>query len=281
MSRQVSTRALIGRDERSRPPFPRALTRTLHPSLRRARIADGHRAPRGARRTRSPVPLAGYTPLGRTPETLCLYRLRSLNPLFWVRREGAATTYAPILSGTLNDPPPAAKPANFPGATTVQLSGVVSGRLPAPRLTLCSSAFGTLQPAGAALEHLGAILYDMALECSRRWPEWRESATRAEMRAVARDLQHAAAFLQSVADERQCFPGLRLRTLDLRRRGQSESKRSAMASRTCSGRSTTGKGTGYGCLVHRPRRCPAVCPLEAGRRSGRLLFGRRVACRGG
>ena len=55
----------------------------------------------------------------------------------------------------------------------------------------------------AALEHLGAMLYDTALECSRRWPAWRESATRAEMRAVARDLQHAAAFLQSVADERQ------------------------------------------------------------------------------
>ena len=55
----------------------------------------------------------------------------------------------------------------------------------------------------AALEHLGKMLYDMALEVSKRWPAWPESTTRAEMRAVARDLQHAASFLQSVSDERK------------------------------------------------------------------------------
>ena len=55
----------------------------------------------------------------------------------------------------------------------------------------------------AALEHLGKMLYDMALETSKSWPDWLESVTRAEMRAVARDLQHAAAFLQSVSDERK------------------------------------------------------------------------------
>jgi hypothetical protein len=47
------------------------------------------------------------------------------------------------------------------------------------------------------------MLYDMALETSKNWPEWPESTTRAEMRAVARDLQHAASFLQSVSDERK------------------------------------------------------------------------------
>lgn len=55
----------------------------------------------------------------------------------------------------------------------------------------------------AALEHLGKMLYDMALEVSKNWPGWKESTTRAEMRAVARDLQHAALFLQSVSDERK------------------------------------------------------------------------------
>lgn len=55
----------------------------------------------------------------------------------------------------------------------------------------------------AALEHLGKMLYDMALEVSKSWPDWLESTTRAEMRAVARDLQHAASFLQSVSDERK------------------------------------------------------------------------------
>jgi hypothetical protein len=55
----------------------------------------------------------------------------------------------------------------------------------------------------AALEHLGGMLYDMALELSKSWPAWRESTTRAEMRAVARDLQHAESFLRSVADERR------------------------------------------------------------------------------
>lgn len=54
----------------------------------------------------------------------------------------------------------------------------------------------------AALEHLGRMLYDAALEMSKDWPKWLESTTRAEMRAVARDLQHAASFLKSVADER-------------------------------------------------------------------------------
>jgi hypothetical protein len=54
----------------------------------------------------------------------------------------------------------------------------------------------------AALEHLGKMLYDSALEMSKDWPKWLESTTRAEMRAVARDLQHAAGFLKSVADER-------------------------------------------------------------------------------
>jgi hypothetical protein len=54
----------------------------------------------------------------------------------------------------------------------------------------------------AAFEHVGNLLYDMALECSGKWPAWPESPTRAEMRTVAQDLRHAAAFLASVGDER-------------------------------------------------------------------------------
>ena len=53
-----------------------------------------------------------------------------------------------------------------------------------------------------AFEHFGNLLYDMALECSDKWPDWPESPTRAELRAVALDLRHAAAFLASIGEER-------------------------------------------------------------------------------
>jgi hypothetical protein len=91
------------------------------------------------------TPPIGYTALGRIPETLCLYRrtngdylyyfpkMRGVgNPLFWVRREGGVTTYAPILSGTPNLPPASAKPANFPNATTAFLTGVIAGQCGCP-----------------------------------------------------------------------------------------------------------------------------------------------------
>ena len=53
-----------------------------------------------------------------------------------------------------------------------------------------------------AFEHLGNLLYNMALECSDKWPDLPESPTRAELRAVAMDLRHAAAFLVAIGDER-------------------------------------------------------------------------------
>ncbi|HSS50583.1 MAG TPA: hypothetical protein VLX28_16725 [Thermoanaerobaculia bacterium] len=55
----------------------------------------------------------------------------------------------------------------------------------------------------AALEHVGSMLYEMALEMSDKWPDWRENPTRAELRAVAVDLRHSAAFLASVGKERE------------------------------------------------------------------------------
>jgi hypothetical protein len=46
------------------------------------------------------------------------------------------------------------------------------------------------------------MLYGMALESSRVWPEWRETTTRAEMRAVLADLRHAEAVLATIARSR-------------------------------------------------------------------------------
>ena len=55
----------------------------------------------------------------------------------------------------------------------------------------------------AAMEHQGSMLYEMALEMSDKWPDWREHPARAELRAVALDLRHCAAFLASVGKERE------------------------------------------------------------------------------
>jgi hypothetical protein len=44
-----------------------------------------------------------------------------------------------------------------------------------------------------ALEVVGRLLYDMTLEVCGTWPQMPESTTRAEMRAVAKDLRHAQA----------------------------------------------------------------------------------------
>src|SRR6476646_1565641 len=54
----------------------------------------------------------------------------------------------------------------------------------------------------AALVYVGNLWFEMALECADKWPEWPESSTRAEMRAVAQDLRHSGAFLASVGHER-------------------------------------------------------------------------------
>lgn len=53
------------------------------------------------------------------------------------------------------------------------------------------------------LEALGRLLYDMALEVCGTWPPFRESTTRAEMRAAAQDLRHLEAFLLSVYREQE------------------------------------------------------------------------------
>lgn len=92
------------------------------------------------------TPPAGYTALGRMPETLCMYRrtngdylyyvpqMRGVgNPLFWVRRENGVTTYAPIQSGTPVYPSASAKPANFPNASSsTSLNGVSGGQCGCP-----------------------------------------------------------------------------------------------------------------------------------------------------
>jgi hypothetical protein len=54
----------------------------------------------------------------------------------------------------------------------------------------------------AALEHVGRMLYDMALAASGDWPRWIETTTRTELRAVAADIRHASLFLASVVRER-------------------------------------------------------------------------------
>jgi hypothetical protein len=53
-----------------------------------------------------------------------------------------------------------------------------------------------------ALEHVGRMLYDMALAASGDWPRWIETAVRTELRAVAADIRHASLFLESVVRER-------------------------------------------------------------------------------
>ena len=50
---------------------------------------------------------------------------------------------------------------------------------------------------------MGALLYDVALENAPDWPDWPESATRAELRAVAADLRHASGILASIGQERR------------------------------------------------------------------------------
>jgi hypothetical protein len=54
-----------------------------------------------------------------------------------------------------------------------------------------------------ALRHVGALLYDAALECAGSWPGWPESSTRTELRAAVADLRHLQGFLQSVGRERE------------------------------------------------------------------------------
>jgi len=52
----------------------------------------------------------------------------------------------------------------------------------------------------ASLLEIGEMLYDHALE-ALTWPDWDESITRSELRAVAADLRYCARVLKSVASE--------------------------------------------------------------------------------
>ncbi|HYH44969.1 MAG TPA: hypothetical protein VEG34_04740 [Thermoanaerobaculia bacterium] len=54
-----------------------------------------------------------------------------------------------------------------------------------------------------ALRHLARMLHEQGLEMARYAPLGGESATRAELRAVAADLRHAQGFLAAVARSRQ------------------------------------------------------------------------------
>ena len=54
-----------------------------------------------------------------------------------------------------------------------------------------------------AMRHFGAMLYDCAVTNAKEWPDWPESATRAELRAAARDLRHLEGFLTAVGLEHE------------------------------------------------------------------------------
>ena len=55
------------------------------------------------------------------------------------------------------------------------------------------------QPGDAeVLRRVGVMLFDMALESARFWPDLPESSTRAELRAAARDLRHLSEFLTAL-----------------------------------------------------------------------------------
>jgi len=55
--------------------------------------------------------------------------------------------------------------------------------------------------ANATLRDLGALLFDLALECASSWPDRPEGTTRAELRAAVADLRHLEGFLASVGEE--------------------------------------------------------------------------------
>ncbi|HKI00417.1 MAG TPA: hypothetical protein VKK31_00410 [Thermoanaerobaculia bacterium] len=86
------------------------------------------------------TPPAGYTVGAKLHDTLCLYRLggdflyyfprlrHASNRLFWVLKQGSNYTFAPLACNPVvnGEPPACAKPANFPGATTVTINGLAT-----------------------------------------------------------------------------------------------------------------------------------------------------------
>jgi hypothetical protein len=59
----------------------------------------------------------------------------------------------------------------------------------------------TESKANVALRNLGAVLFDMALECAHSWPHQPEGDTRAELRAALADLRHLEGFLTALGQE--------------------------------------------------------------------------------
>jgi hypothetical protein len=55
----------------------------------------------------------------------------------------------------------------------------------------------------AALEHVGSLLLESALEQAHLWPPYEGTETINSVAAVCRDLEHSCRFLRSVADARQ------------------------------------------------------------------------------
>jgi len=54
----------------------------------------------------------------------------------------------------------------------------------------------------AALRMAAEHFFSMMLEVYDQWPEWPESSTRMELRALAADLRHAQGFAASIGQER-------------------------------------------------------------------------------
>lgn len=59
----------------------------------------------------------------------------------------------------------------------------------------------TIPGVAEAFRRLGTFFHNLVLEHSGDWPDWPETPTRAELRALALDLRHAQGFLLSVWKE--------------------------------------------------------------------------------
>jgi hypothetical protein len=55
--------------------------------------------------------------------------------------------------------------------------------------------------ANTTLRRLGALLFNVSLECAESWPHHPEGETRSELRAALADLRHLEGFLTSVGRE--------------------------------------------------------------------------------
>jgi hypothetical protein len=129
------------------------------------------------------------------------------------------------------------------------------------------------------LEALGRFLYEMALEVSGDWPPLVESTTRAELRAVAKELRHSQAFLLSVYGELEAS-SLRDERLAIEAGSWARwSATSPAGSSPASGRSASPRGatTREGGVLPRSSHGEAGPSLEPGGRGGRPCLRRHVA----